>query len=198
MTATRATQINNCEVLVLLSGGIDSTACVDFYKQMGRPPCAVFIDYGQLAAEMEAVAANAIAQYYAVPLIHLVWRGYRLKADGLIPARNCFLISAALMERPSSVSVIAIGVHAGTDYPDCGESFMEAMQAVLNVYDNPPVQLTAPFATWAKADIIAYCELRNVPIYLTYSCERGTEPPCGLCLSCMDRRSLLAGTSIRS
>lgn len=38
------------EVLVLLSGGIDSTACLDFYLQLGRPSCALFVDYGQPAA----------------------------------------------------------------------------------------------------------------------------------------------------
>jgi 7-cyano-7-deazaguanine synthase len=47
--------------------------------------------------------------------------------------------------------------------------------------------LGAPFATWTKQDIIAYCRTRNVPVHLTYSCERGTEPPCGTCLSCKDR-----------
>ena len=112
--------------------------------------------------------------------------------------RNCFLISAALMERPNSVSLIAIGVHGGTDYPDCSQPFLETMQAVLDVYENRSVQLTAPFSTWTKADIIAYCGIRNVPVHLTYSCERGTEPPCGSCLSCKDRRSVLAGTPIRS
>jgi len=33
------------EVLVLLSGGIDSAACIDFYRDFGRPPFGLFVDY---------------------------------------------------------------------------------------------------------------------------------------------------------
>jgi 7-cyano-7-deazaguanine synthase len=29
-----------------------------------------------------------------------------------------------------------------------------------------------------------------LPVQLTYSCELGSVPPCGLCLSCADRRAL--------
>jgi 7-cyano-7-deazaguanine synthase len=190
--------VDNREVLVLLSGGIDSTACLDFYTDLGRAPCALFVDYGQPASRIEADAAKAVAAHYSVPLISLTWFGHQTKHDGLIPGRNCFLISAALMERPRSASLIAIGVHAGTDYADCGQQFLERMQAILDVYENGSVQLTAPFVTWTKADIVAYCAIRKVPVHLTYSCERGTEPSCGSCLSCKDRRSLVAGAQIHS
>src|SRR5713101_5887125 len=138
-------EAHNHEVLVLLSGGIDSAACLDFYRELGRPPCALFVDYGQPAARLEADAAKAVAAYYSVPLISLKWRGYQNKHDGLIPGRNCFLISSALMERPNSVSLIVIGVHAGTDYPDCNQPFLDTMQAVLDIYENRSVQLAAPF-----------------------------------------------------
>lgn len=194
MIAERLTRIADEEVLVLLSGGIDSTACIDFYRQLGRSPCAAFVDYGQAAARLEARAANAVTEHYSVPLLSLTWRGCQTKGGGLIPGRNCFLISAALMERPRSVSLIAIGVHAGTEYPDCSQLFLARMQSLLGVSENGAVQLAAPFATWSKADIIAYCGIRKVPVHLTYSCERGTEPPCGLCLSCKDRRLLLASS----
>ncbi len=186
------------EVLVLLSGGIDSAACLDFYKELGRPPCALFVDYGQPAARLEADAAKSVAAHYSVPLLSLKWHGCQTKRAGLIPGRNCFLISAAVMERPSSVSVIAIGVHSGTNYPDCSESFLDTMQAALNASEDRSLQLAAPFATWTKPDIIAYCRTRSVPLHLTYSCERGTQTPCGYCLSCKDRRSFLASTSIHS
>jgi 7-cyano-7-deazaguanine synthase in queuosine biosynthesis len=47
------TAANTHEVLVLLSGGIDSAACLDFYKELGRPPCALFVDYGHPAARLK-------------------------------------------------------------------------------------------------------------------------------------------------
>jgi 7-cyano-7-deazaguanine synthase len=51
--------------------------------------------------------------------------------------------------------------------------------------------LFAPFLHWAKRDIIAYARSERLDLNLTYSCEAGRMPPCGMCLSCRDRRALL-------
>jgi 7-cyano-7-deazaguanine synthase len=182
------------EVMVLLSGGIDSTACLDFYVEIGRPPCGLFIDYGQPAAAQEIRSARAVARHYSIPLLHLKLQGQMPKTVGLIPGRNCFLISTALMEHPPSVSVIAIGIHSGTGYADCSESFLARMQAAIDLLEPPRVYLAAPFITWMKAEIYAYCYQRRVPIDLTYSCEQGGPHPCGQCLSCKDREMLHART----
>lgn len=177
------------EVLVLLSGGLDSAACLDFYLDLGRTPCALFIDYGQPASVPELQAARAIAEFYSVPIAHLRCEGAQPKNAGLISGRNAFLVTAALMERPNSVSIIAAGLHAGTDYSDCSGDFVDKMQSVLDVYDEAGVQFTSPFLEWDKAHLIEYCLMRAVPLELTYSCESGF-PPCGRCLSCQDREAL--------
>lgn len=180
---------SNPEVLILLSGGIDSTACLHFYLELGRTPFGLFVDYGQRAAAREWKAVHDVASFYDVSAVRLQWEGIRLKNAGLISGRNAFLIIAALMEKPTPVSVIATGIHSGTGYADCTPEFMERMQAVLSMYQEAHVQLAAPFLEWSKADVIKYCLMRDVPVGLTYSCERGTEP-CGNCLSCKDRELL--------
>lgn len=181
------------EVVVLLSGGIDSAACVDFYIQLGRPPCGMFIDYGQPAAANEAQSATAISKYYSIPLISLTWKGHIAKGAGLIEGRNCFLLAAAVMECPQNISVIAMGIHDGTNYVDCSQLFLERMQTVLNLYSDRRRQLAAPFVTWTKSDIYSYCHKRKIPVELTYSCEQGGPQPCENCLSCTDREMLHAG-----
>lgn len=182
------------EVLILLSGGIDSTACVDFYIEFGRPPCGMFIDYGQPAAKNEAEAAKRITDYYSIPLIYSKWKGYISKKPGFINGRNSFLIAAALMERPPNISVIAIGIHSGTGYKDCSKDFLIKMQNIIDLYDNGRLQISAPFINFTKSEVYSYCIKRNIPIKLTYSCETGNIMPCGKCLSCKDRRMLNAGT----
>ncbi|MBA3703528.1 MAG: 7-cyano-7-deazaguanine synthase, partial [Rubrobacteraceae bacterium] len=97
------------------------------------------------------------------------------KSAGLILGRNAFLVTAALMEKPASVSVIATGIHSGTGYADCSPEFATKIQAVLNIYEEAHVQLAAPFLDWTKADIIKYCSMKEVPVALTYSCESGPE-----------------------
>ena len=180
----------NSEVMILLSGGIDSTACVDFYIEFGRPPCGLFIDYGQPAAKNEAKSAKAIAAYYSMPVLYSKWKGYTAKTSGFINGRNSFLITAALMERPCTISVIAIGIHSGTDYQDCSKHFLTTMQNVIDIYENGRIHLSAPFIDFTKAEVYSYCIERRIPIDLTYSCENGGIAPCGECFSCKDRELL--------
>jgi len=164
-------------------------ACADFYRDMGRPVCAMFVDYGQAAAAHEAPAAAAVACHFNIPLCTVTLRGLRPKAEGEIPARNAFLVSVAAMERPPSVLAIAVGVHAGTPYADCSERFINAAKQLLH-FQGTPVDVLAPFIDWQKQEVIEYARRRALPIDLTYSCEAGKLPPCGACSSCLDRRSL--------
>ena len=181
------------ETLVLLSGGIDSTACIHFYSQTDRPVEALFINYGQAARISEEKAAIRVAEHYGIHLNTISLAGGYPKADGFIPARNLLLISIALMEKQLSISAIALGIHAGTNYPDCSEGFISDAQAITRFCQPELVTILAPFVTWDKNLIINYCKEEKVPIQLTYSCESSDEP-CGICLSCKDREFLHASS----
>jgi 7-cyano-7-deazaguanine synthase len=182
------------EVLILLSGGIDSTACVNFYNELGRKVCGLFVDYGQPAAKNEAVASESVARHYSIPLLKTAWTGHSIKTEGLINGRNGFLIMAALMERPIGITAIATGMHAGTSYDDCSQVFLEAMQSIVDIYEKGRVHLVSPFIDFSKSEIYSYCIDQKVPIGLTYSCESGLPSPCGRCNSCKDREMLNAAT----
>ena len=133
------------EVLILLSGGIDSTACLDFYLRLERPSCGLFVDYGQLAAAREWQAARDVASYYDIKVTRIRWEGAKSKGGGLISGRNAALITTALMERSESVGIIAAGIHAGTEYADCSAEFEEKIQLVLDIYDEAGVQFATLF-----------------------------------------------------
>lgn len=178
--------------LVLLSGGLDSTACVHFYVSHGFEVHALFLDYGQSAATQEARAAANIAKHYDVPLALLACTGPRPKTAGLILGRNAFLVFAALMEFSSSSGLIALGIHSGTAYFDCSEPFLELVQGIVNAYADGRIRVSAPFLSWHKSHIWDYCLASDVPISLTYSCELGQQQPCGECMSCEDLRVLYA------
>jgi 7-cyano-7-deazaguanine synthase len=179
----------NPEVLVLLSGGVDSTACLDFFIEFGRKPCALFVDYGQEAREAERTAAAAVARHYGIEVLYVALAGARLKRAGMIPSRNHFLVGTALLERPVGVTVVALGLHAGTAYRDCGPEFVDSLQRTILAGGEDRLQISTPFLTWSKAEIYEYCHRRSVPLHLTYSCETASAP-CGVCLSCKDRATL--------
>lgn len=179
---------------VLLSGGIDSTACVAFYLKQNFSVHCMFIDYRQAAAQRELLSAKAIAKHYHVPFSQLKWSGLHRKNKGLIFGRNAFLLISALMEMPKYSGIIAIGAHSGTSYYDCTSSFFRKMQSIFDAYTKGRIQIGVPFLKWTKHDIMAFCRSYKVPIELTYSCERGLDQPCGQCLSCRDLEILNACT----
>src|SRR4029077_17475930 len=172
------------EVLVLLSGGLDSSACVEFFRSQGRRIRALFIDYGQQSADREAAAATAVASFFGIPISAVKHSPITTNAAGLILGRNAFLVSCALLNGDLEVGTICIGIHSGTNYWDCSPEFVSLAQAMLDGYTNGQVKLSAPFLDWTKKEIWDFCKATSVPIELTYSCELGKSPPCGQCQSC--------------
>ena len=63
--------------VILLSGGLDSSANLAFTDYFDTPSLALTIDYGQKAARSEIKAALAFSQYYGVPhrVLDLKWLG---------------------------------------------------------------------------------------------------------------------------
>lgn len=71
------TLLTPMDSVVLLSGGLDSTANLAFSFEWDRPVLALTFDYGQRAAKAEIRAASAISRYYGIPhrVISLSWLG---------------------------------------------------------------------------------------------------------------------------
>lgn len=156
------------DVLVLLSGGIDSTACVEYYLSRGHKVSALYIDYGQPYCAQEKAAASSIADYFKIHLRQLSITSLSF-AEGYIPSRNAVLLCLALMVSSDEVNLIALGIHADTPYVDCSPDFVQLMQNVFNLYGQGRTRIGAPFLTWTKNEIWDYAQLQNVPLHLTYS-----------------------------
>ena len=179
-------------VWLLLSGGIDSAACLAFYLKAGFRVECFHISFSQPTFRYERTAAEQVACHFDVPLTILRWSGsVRFKA-GEIVGRNAFFLLGALMEIGRNVGILAIGIHADTPYFDCSQAFLSSLQTIFDGYCDGRVRLAAPFIEWSKQQVFEFCESEGVPINLTYSCERGTDQPCGECLSCRDRKALHA------
>ncbi len=175
---------------LLLSGGIDSTACLAFYlKEEFHVEC-LHISFGQPGSRQERAAAERVARHFDVPLTILHWSGSADFMAGEIVGRNAFFLLGSLIEIRGNAGILAIGIHAGTPYFDCSQAFLSSLQTVFDGYCDGRVRIAAPFIEWSKQQVFAFCESEGVPIELTYSCEKGMNKPCGKCLSCRDRRVL--------
>lgn len=178
------------QCVVLVSGGIDSAACIDFYQREKFTVSGLHVNYGQPAARHEAAAAAAVANHYGISLTHIQLTGARPKLEAEFLGRNALLIFTALIELDVRTAILAIGVHSGTPYYDCSPSFLSTIQTLVDGQCDGRIRVAAPFLEWKKNEIWSYCLKRRVPIDLTYSCERGLDHPCGLCLSCRDLEAL--------
>jgi 7-cyano-7-deazaguanine synthase len=186
--------------IVLLSGGLDSMAAAAMLKSAGHDVSGLFIDFGQLSAERETIAAAAVASVLNVPLRTCAVPALRPADPGLLPGRNGMFVHLALHLATRSdglvttpyAGLIALGIHARSRYPDCGEPFVRAMQELLDLYTGGIVSISAPFLGTTKEGIWAFCLEERLPLDLTYSCELGLDQPCSRCLSCDDRRRLSA------
>lgn len=179
--------------VILLSGGLDSTACVHYYLNQGFDVEGIFVDYGQKAREKELSSARTIASHYGIKFSDCECGVPREHGQGEIVGRNAFLVFAALLARPEFRGIICLGIHSGVPYYDCSEVFARNLNRLLEGYTDGQVVLDTPFLRWDKRMILEYCKDNNVPIQLTYSCEVGSDPPCGKCMSCCDRRALDVG-----
>ncbi len=181
---------SSLNTVVLLSGGMDSTACLEYYLELGHHIRAIFVDYGHPANPIEYFHAQRIAQHYGLSLDRANFTGPKGLGPGEIQGRNAFFIFSALLYYQHLKGLVALGIHAGTRYYDCSPSFFSQIGLIVASYTNGQVQVDAPFLQWDKQQIWAYCKEHGVALDLTYSCEKGEAIPCGLCLSCRDRSRL--------
>jgi len=178
--------------LALLSGGLDSSACLHYFRARRYRVEALFVDYGQPGSNYERHAAQNIARHYGTRLTVMRVAPMHV-SQGVIPGRNALLAVVALMSFPQPHGIVALGIHGGTSYSDCTSLFVSHVQAIYDLYASGSIRLDAPFIEWTKRDIYDYSKRHRLPICLTRSCESGNRLPCGRCNSCRDIQALHAG-----
>jgi len=200
-------------VVLLLSGGIDSTTLLHSLVDDGTSVYAVSFRYGQMHdKELEYAMRQARLHCESNRIIDLpdIFAGSALTGDRpmpegnytdasmrqtVVPNRNMvFLSIAASIAIQRKAEAIAYAAHAddfGT-YPDCRREFVEAMGAAIKVCDFAPPRLYVPFLDLRKRDIVALGRDLGIDYAQTWSCYAGGEEPCGKCGACSARNEAMA------
>ena len=202
------------KVVVIYSGGLDSTTLLYHLRAEGNEVKALSVNYRQRHLERELAAAKTICGSLGVEqqivdltaLVRLFGRNalsdqqvpvpeseYTAPTMQLttVPNRNMLLLSIGLAWAISlECDAVAFGAHGGeyTPYPDCQPSFAEAMDRAARVCDWHPRQVLAPFVHLDKAGVVCRGAELGVPFELTWSCYKGGAKHCGKCGTCLDRR----------
>lgn len=204
-------------VVVLASGGLDSTTLAYHLRDMGAKTRLLSFDYGQRHAR-ELEYARQVADELGAPhdvadlrSVGGLLRGSALTdqrvpvPDGhyaaesmratVVPNRNAVMLDIAVaVAVANGCDAVAFGAHGGDHaiYPDCRPEFVTAFTASAMLANEgflpDGFRVVAPFLDCGKAEVVRMGHQLGVPFAATWSCYKGGPVHCGTCGTCTERR----------
>lgn len=188
-------------IILLASGGLDSTLSAVLAIEQGITIHPLFVDYGQIAKERELNACKINYEHYGLPEPKVVdVQGFGglypsgltnahmdIYDDAFLPGRNMlFLLAGATYACNVGASSISIGLLSEelSLFPDQTRGFLDKAQDLIAMMTNRNIQVIAPLMDFTKSDVVALAKQKG--IVGTYSCHAGLETPCGVCIACKE------------
>lgn len=203
--------VNN-RIVLLYSGGIDSTVLMFRLINEGYQVYPLYINYGQITYDGELEAINnllpkqvknrllviSIPEVGKIGIGSLVGEypediGSREEWFGkeFFPNRNMILIAIAASYCCKIHSEkVAIGVVGKNSYPDTSSTFIANVNSLL-CHSLQGVQVIAPYAGFEKMVVIKDAISLGVSLEKTFSCNSLGNRHCQLCTSCLEREYAL-------
>jgi 7-cyano-7-deazaguanine synthase len=195
------------KVLVLHSGGLDSTVCLYEAAASGHHVVSLGIDYGQKhIIELYFARRQCDSKNIQQEVVHVSWvkperpipldRGVEdIKKDpstAFLPGRNLlFLALASAHAAGVRADEIWTGINSidFSGYPDCTPAFFEAYRAVHRIGVGETPIIRAPLLQKSKPEIAARAKELGLSSSDTWSCYRpqilsGALVPCARCDAC--------------
>jgi 7-cyano-7-deazaguanine synthase len=199
------------KAVCIISGGMDSALSSKIAQLNGYEIIALHFNYGQRTQRKELEAFRKIAKYldsiksYEIDLDFfksigasaLIDRELEVPIEGLsdgipityVPFRNgIFLSIATSIAEKEGAEAIYIGVveEDSSGYPDCRESYIEAMEKAINLgtKDDTNIKIEMPLVHLKKEEIVKKALELGVPLENTWSCYKSEDEACGVCDSC--------------
>jgi 7-cyano-7-deazaguanine synthase len=195
------------QVVLLLSGGLDSSSLLFWALNKGWDVLPLFVDYGQITQPSEWQSVCALLDLAGLPpttpiaVSEIACLGTGTLAESTadvtdyFPSRNLLLLTlAAMYSFVNDVSHIMIGLiaDAAAALPDCSSQFVDRVRDVLNI-EYPHLNVQAPFIERSKMEIVSEAMAYGLQPELTFSCNRLPDHHCWECSSCLDRLRVLEG-----
>ena len=210
--------------VVCVSGGLDS--CVTAALAAERHRLAfLHARYGQRTSDKEHECFLRLAEFFEVELRLVVdlpslgqIGGSSLTDPSIpvregppesgaiptsyVPFRNAHLLAAAVSwAEVIGARKVFIGAvwEDSSGYPDCRPDFYRAFGEAVRLGTRPEssIEIVTPVIELSKADIVRTGAELAAPFELTWSCYQSESTPCGVCESCVLRRSAFAAAGRR-
>ena len=201
------------KTIVLLSGGMDSVSVLYDVTRSHEVVATLSFDYGSKHNPKELPFAQWHSERLGVRnhVVNLGFMGELFSSDLLrsggdipdghyeevsmqktvVPFRNGIMLSiAGGLAESVGAQYVAIAAHAGDHaiYPDCRETFMQAMGDAIRLGTYAEVRILRPFIDLTNAQIARRGHDLGVDFSQTWSCYKGVEIHCGTCGTCVERR----------
>ncbi|MFS0671663.1 7-cyano-7-deazaguanine synthase [Ornithinibacillus sp. 179-J 7C1 HS] len=202
----------NYDVLLLMSGGLDSTTLAYDLLTQNKTVLPIFLDYGQhfkdrelesllkviprpLKSHLRIINIRDIFEYSSSKMINEpnLWLDNINSDDLYLPYRNLLFLSIAssIAQSLKIKEVYAAFINSNhAKEIDCSKEFFDNLGSLLKEYGTVDIQL--PYRELNKTDVINKGIKLKVPMALTYSCQANSQVPCGICPNCVDRESAIS------
>jgi len=166
------------KVLLLYSGGLDSTLLLELAVQMDLQPYCLLINYGQRhVKELEVAEEWCIKKSVAYRIIDMKDMNIRSKlttdeilyegvSEWYVPSRNLMFISmAASIAECLKINLIWYGANYSDRedlFPDCYQEWIYSLNKVLSINGSFPIKVEAPLQGMRKETVQKLAKLFNI------------------------------------
>lgn len=188
-------------IVLLASGGLDSTLSAILAVEQGLEIHPLFVDYGQIAKERELNSCQVNFEHYGLPKPKVVDvngfgklypsgltnKDVDIFEDAFLPGRNMlFLLAGATYACNVCANSISTGLLTEdvSLFPDQTKKFLSKAQELINLMTGRKLQILAPLMDFTKKDVVELAKEKG--IIGTYSCHAGGKAPCGVCIACRE------------
>ena len=199
-------QASTPEVLLLASGGLDSTTLAYWLVDRGYMVRPLFFDYGQHCVEKEWATVSNVLRTKTWPPERVqingifsgsssrlivepnLWRETVKDPELYLPYRTLlFFAASAARAQTLELSEVFSGFINSNHAKelDCTAEYLNELDALAE--DVGPVRFRLPFRNHSKAEIVELARELDVPIGETFSCQVFSDTPCGACPNCVER-----------
>lgn len=196
------------KVIVLHSGGLDSTTCLLLANEKAHNILSLGIDYGQ-RSRIELDYAERQCNNLNIPrkVLKIEWDKPERQipfdrsieeirqeiSSAFLPGRNAIFLTLACAEAMSiAAEEVWIGINCidYSGYPDCRRDFLDTFKKMINIAIPSGPKIVAPLMNLTKPEIAIEANRLGLRQDHTWSCYRPKETkngikPCGRCDACI-------------
>jgi len=207
------------KVIMICSGGLDSTVLFYYEKNLGNDIIPINFNYGSKHNKEERGRARKLIPGLVEINIDLSMFNSSLLSSNkedipyghyaaenmkstVVPFRNGIMLSYAIGYAESEkADCVMLGSHAGDHaiYPDCGPTFTEAINQAAQFGTFNEIKVLSPFNNITKGDIAKIGKDLGIEDIMmqTWSCYEGKEIHCGKCGSCTERKEAFTFANVK-